>query len=74
MEIDLTSAVGHHNPTYSDLEIARRVTEDYNTEHLAPPARFVKRIRLEQGWPRRHNDPAATKCRKLVPSTPLNSF
>ena len=35
MEIDLTEAVGHHNPTYSDLEIARRITEDYNTEHLA---------------------------------------
>ena len=37
MEIDLTSAVGHlfyHNPTYSDLDIARRITEDYNTEHL----------------------------------------
>ena len=47
MEIDLTSAVGHlfhHNPTYSDLDIARRITEDYNVELTA---RFVKRIRLE---------------------------
>jgi hypothetical protein len=52
MEIDLTSAVGqlfHHNPTYSDLDIARRMTEDYNIEHLTLTARFVKRIRLEQG-------------------------
>ena len=32
---DLTSAVGylfHHYPTYSDLYIARRITEDYNIE------------------------------------------
>jgi hypothetical protein len=38
MEIDLTSAVGHllyHNLTYSDLNITRRVTEDYNLEYIA---------------------------------------
>src|SRR3954469_1890463 len=66
MEIDLTSAVGHlfhHNPTHS-LDIARRITEDYNIEHLTLPARFVKRIRLEQGWLRRHNDPAAAEMQQ----------
>jgi hypothetical protein len=50
MEIDLTSAVDHlfhHNPTYSDLDIARRITEDYSIEHLTLTARFAKRIRLE---------------------------
>jgi hypothetical protein len=64
MEIDLTSAVGHlfsHNPTYSDLDIARRITEDYNIELTA---RSVKRIRLEQGWLRRHNDPAAAEMQQ----------
>jgi hypothetical protein len=33
MEIDLTSAVGYlfyHNLIYSDLDIARRITEDHN--------------------------------------------
>ena len=33
MEIDRTSAVGHlfyYNLIYSDLNIARRITEDYN--------------------------------------------
>jgi len=33
MEIDLTSAVSHlfyHNPTYFDLDIAQRITEDHN--------------------------------------------
>jgi hypothetical protein len=67
MEIDLTSAVGHlfcHNPTYSDLDIARRITEGYNIEHLTLTARFVKRIRLEQGWRRRHNDPAAAEVQE----------
>jgi hypothetical protein len=67
MEIDLTSAVGHlfhHNPTYSDLDIARRITEDYNIEHLTFTARFVKRIRLEQGWLRRHNNPAAAEMQE----------
>ena len=32
---DLTSAVGylfHHHPTYSDLDIAQRITEDYDIE------------------------------------------
>jgi hypothetical protein len=64
MEIDLTSAVGHlfhHNPTYSVLDIAQRITEDYNLEHIALTARFVKRIRLEQRWLRRHNDPTAAE-------------
>jgi hypothetical protein len=67
MEIDLTSVVGHlfhHNPTYPDLDIARRITEDYNLEHLMLAARFVKRIRLEQGWLRRHNDPAAAEMQE----------
>ena len=69
MEIDLTSAVGHlfyHNPTYSDLDIARRITEDCNIEHLAFTARFVKRIRLEQGWLRRHNDLAAAEMQEAI--------
>ena len=68
MEIDLTSVVGHlfyHNPTYSDHDIARRITEDYNVEHLALTARFIKRIRLEQGWLRRHNHPAAAEMQEL---------
>jgi hypothetical protein len=33
MEIDHTSTVGHlfyHNLTYSDLDVARRITEDHN--------------------------------------------
>ena len=50
MEIDLTSAVGHlfyYNLIYSDLNIARRITEDYNIEHMTFTARFIKRIRLE---------------------------
>ena len=67
MKIDLTSVVGHlfhHNPTYSDLDIARRITEDYNLEHFTLTARFVKRIRLEQRWLRRHNDPAAAEMQK----------
>jgi hypothetical protein len=67
MEIDLTSAVGHlfhHNLTYSDLDIARRIIEDYNLEHIALTARFVKRIRLEQRWLRRHNDPTAAEIQE----------
>jgi hypothetical protein len=50
MEIDFTSAVGYlysHNLTYSDLDIARRITEGYNIEHMTFTARFIKRIRLE---------------------------
>jgi hypothetical protein len=50
MEIDLTSAVGHlfhYNLTYSDLNITRRIIEDYYIEYLTVTARFVKRIRLE---------------------------
>jgi hypothetical protein len=51
MEVDLTSAVGHpfyHNPVHSDLDIARRITEDYSIEHFTLTARFVKRmIRLD---------------------------
>jgi hypothetical protein len=67
MEIDLTSVVGHlfcHNSTYSDLDITRRITEDHNIRHLALTARFVKRIRLEQGWLRQHNDPAAAEMQE----------
>ena len=53
MDIDLTSLVDHlfhHNPTYSGLDIAWRITEDYNIEHFTLTARFVERIRLEHGW------------------------
>jgi hypothetical protein len=67
MEIDFVSAVGHlfsHNHTYSDLDIARRITEDYNIQHMTLTARLVKRIRLEQGWLRRHNDPAAVETQE----------
>jgi hypothetical protein len=46
------------------LDIARRITEDYNIEHLTLTARFIKRIRLEQGWLRRHNDPAAAEMQE----------
>jgi hypothetical protein len=65
MEIDLTSAVGYlfsHNLTYSDLNIARRITEDHNIEHLITC--LIKRIRLEQGWLRRYNDPAAAEIQE----------
>ena len=64
---DLAAAIGHlfhHNPTYSDLDIAQRITEDYNIEQWTLTARFVKRIRLEQGWLRRHNDPAAAEMQE----------
>jgi hypothetical protein len=50
MEIDLTSAVDYlfyHNLTYSDLNIARRIIEDYYIEYLTVTAYFVKRIRLK---------------------------
>jgi hypothetical protein len=43
---DITSAVGHlfhHHPTYSDLYIAQRITENYDIKFSA---RQVKRIRL----------------------------
>jgi hypothetical protein len=59
---DLTSAVGHlfhHHPTYSDLHIAQRITEDHNMELSA---RQVKRIRLQNSWLRRHNNPASNKA------------
>jgi hypothetical protein len=50
MEIDFTSAMGYlysNNPIYSDLDIAQRITEDYDIEYMTFTARFVKRIRLE---------------------------
>jgi hypothetical protein len=50
MEIDLAAAVGHlfnYNPTYSDLNITRRIIKDYNIEYLTLTARFIKRIRLK---------------------------
>ena len=46
----------HHHPTYSDLHIAQRITEDYDIEISA---RQVKRIRLQNSWLRRHNNPAS---------------
>jgi hypothetical protein len=33
-------------------------------EHLTLTAHFVKRIHLEQGWLRRHNDPAAAEMQE----------
>jgi hypothetical protein len=50
MEIDLTAAVGYlfnYNPTYSNLNITRRIMEDYNIEYLTLTTRFIKRIRLK---------------------------
>jgi hypothetical protein len=52
MEIDLDfiSVVGHlfyYNPTYSDLNITQRITEDYNIKYFTLITRFVKRIRLK---------------------------
>jgi hypothetical protein len=44
---DLTSAVGHlfhHHPTYSDLHIARRITEEDDIELSTCQ---MKRIRLQ---------------------------
>jgi len=59
---DVTALVGnlfHHHPTYSDLFIGRRITEDYG---INLSGRQVKRIRLQQGWLRRHNDPAVAEA------------
>jgi hypothetical protein len=39
-------------------------TEDYNIQHVTLTARLVKRIRLEQDWLRRHNDPAAAEMQE----------
>jgi hypothetical protein len=53
---DVTSAVGHlfhHHPTYSDLHIAQRITEDYD---IKLSTRQVKRIHLQNSWLRRHNN------------------
>src|SRR4051794_10338834 len=61
---DLTSAVGHlfhYHPTYSDLHIAQRITEDYDVELSA---RQVKRIRLQNNWLRRHNNPASNEAQE----------
>jgi hypothetical protein len=39
-------------------------SQKYNIEYLTLTARFVKRIRLEEGWLRRHNDPAAAETQE----------
>ncbi len=44
----------HHQPTYSDTEIAIRIREDHN---LYTTARNIQQIRLQNGWLRRQNDP-----------------
>jgi hypothetical protein len=67
--IDLAAAVGHlfhHHPTYSDLHIARRITEDYNIELSA---RQVKRIRLQNSWLHLHNNPASNEAQDQETST-----
>jgi hypothetical protein len=58
--IDLAAA------TYSDLHIARRITEDYDIELSA---RQVKRIRLRNSWLRRHNNPASNEAQDQETST-----
>jgi hypothetical protein len=66
---DRTSAVGHlfhHHPTYSDLDIAQRITEDYDIELSA---RQMKRIRLQNGWLRRHNNPTSNEAQDQETST-----
>ena len=50
--------------TYSDLEIARRITEDYNIEHLTLHCPFRQANSSRTSWLRRHNDPAATEMQK----------
>jgi hypothetical protein len=63
---DLTTLAGnlfHHHPTYSDLFIGRRITEDYN---IKLSGRQVKRIRLQQGWLRRFNNPAVIKAKQAI--------
>jgi len=62
LTFDATTLVGslfHHHPTYSDEFIGRRITEDYD---IKISGRQVKRIRLQQGWLRRHNNPAVAKA------------
>jgi hypothetical protein len=59
---DLTSVVGHlfhHHLISSDLHIAQRITEDYDIELSV---RQVKRIRLQNSWLRRHNNPASDEA------------
>jgi hypothetical protein len=59
---DLTTLVDnlfHHHPTYSDLFIEHRITEDYG---IKLSDRQVKRIRLQQGWLRRYNNPAIAEA------------
>jgi hypothetical protein len=63
---DLTTLVGnlfHHHPTYSDLFIGRRITEDYG---IKLSGRQVKRIRLQQGWLRRFNNPAVAEAEQAI--------
>ena len=66
---DLISAVGHlfhHHPTYSDLHIAQRITEDY---HIKLSVHQVKRIRLQNNWLRRHNNPTSNEAQDQEAST-----
>src|SRR6266496_1245112 len=49
----------HHHPAYSDLFIGRLITEDYG---FKLSGRQVKRIRLQQGWLRRHNNPTVAEA------------
>jgi hypothetical protein len=52
--IDHVNYLFHHQPTYSDSQIARRIKEEYS---LYTTARQVKEIRLLHQWNRRQNDP-----------------
>ena len=49
----LSGHLFHHHPTYSDLHIAQRITEDYD---IRLSTRQVKRIHLQNSWLRRHNN------------------
>jgi hypothetical protein len=63
---DLITLVGnlfHYHPTYSDLFIARRITEDYG---IKLSGRQVRRIRLQQGWLRRFNNPAVAEAEQAL--------
>jgi hypothetical protein len=59
-------ALFHHHSTYSDLHIARRITEDYD---VGLSAHQVKRIRLQNSWLRRHNNPASNEAQDQEIST-----
>jgi hypothetical protein len=63
---DLTTLVGnlfHHHPTYLDLFIGHRITEDYD---IKLSNRQVKRICLRQGWLRRHNNPVIVEAEQAM--------